>query len=147
MDRIVINDPDHGERIARLAGAIFNPAAHQVIAREKDGELVGGVVLTDYTRASINAHMAGFDKHWGSRDLLWCVFHYCFEQLKVNKIFGQVPASNEHALNVNLKIGFQEEVRVKDVFVDGDLIVVSMRRDQCRWLKLKPRGVAYGGTR
>jgi RimJ/RimL family protein N-acetyltransferase len=145
VDRIVINDMGHGERIARLSGTIFNPRGHQVVSRMKDGELLGGVIFTDYTRASITVHMAGFVKNWANRDLIWCVFHYAFEQLGVKKIFGQVPASNEEALQIDLKLGFSIETRVKDVFVDGDLIVVSMYRDQCRWLKLKPRGLSYAG--
>lgn len=144
-DHIVINDPEHGERIARLAGTFFNPRAHQVVARVRDGELLGGVIFTDYTRASITTHMAGFMKSWANRDLVWCVFYYAFEQLGVNKVFGPVPASNEESLKISLKLGFSEETRVKDVFVDGDLVVLSMCRDQCRWLKLKPRGLSYTG--
>jgi RimJ/RimL family protein N-acetyltransferase len=145
MDRTVINDMEHGERIARLAGVIFNPRAHQVVSRMRGGELLGGVIFTDYTRASITVHMAGFMKNWANRDLIWCVFHYAFNQLGVGKVFGQVPASNEESMRNTLKLGFSVETRVKDVFVDGDLVVVSMYRDQCRWLKLKPRGLIAGG--
>lgn len=146
MDEILINDPEHGEAIAKEAGIIFNPRCHQVISRTVDGVLYGGVVLTDYTGASITAHMAGFNDKWANRNILWAVFNYAFNQLKVGKVFGQVPESNTKALEINLKLGFSVETRVKDVFKDGDLLVVSMYRDQCRWLNLKPRGVIGGYT-
>ena len=146
MDEILINDPEHGEAITKAAGVIFNPRCHQVISRAVDGVLYGGVVLTDYTKASITMHMAGFNDKWVNRNILWAVFNYAFNQLKVNKVFGQVPESNQRALEINLKLGFLVETRVKDVFVDGDLLVVSMYRDQCRWLKLQPRGVIGGYT-
>lgn len=146
MDEIVINDAAHGEAIAEAAGVIFNPSAHQVISRAVDGVLYGGVILTDYTGASITMHMAGFGDNWANRNILWAVFNYAFNQLEVKKVFGQVPETNTRALEIDLKLGFSVETRVKDVFKDGDLLVVSMYRDQCRWLRLKPRGVIGGFT-
>lgn len=144
-DRIVINDPDHGVRIASLAGVVFNTGVDQVISRVLDGRLLGGVIFNGYTRASINLHMAGFDDKWANRDLIWCVFHYAFVQLGVKKVFGQVPASNNRALAVNKKLGFKEEARISDVFEDGDLVVVAMYKEDCRWLDLRPRGLTYAG--
>jgi RimJ/RimL family protein N-acetyltransferase len=73
--------------------------------------------------------------------MIWVCFNYPFVQLGCSKLFGQVPASNRKALEFDLKLGFIEEARVKDVFPDGDLIVIAMKREDCRWLKLKPRSL------
>ena len=54
-------------------------------------------------------------------------------------MFGQVPASNVRALEFDRKLGFIEETRIKDVFPDGDLVVLSMKREDCKWLNLKPK--------
>jgi RimJ/RimL family protein N-acetyltransferase len=138
---IVFNNADHGHKIAMAAGTSFNAYSDVCISRVEDGELCGGVTYTAYTGASIGLHVAGFRHDWVNKDMLWVCFDYPFIQLGCSKLFGQVPASNRKALEFDLKLGFIEEARVKDVFPDGDLIVLAMKREDCRWLKLKPRSL------
>lgn len=135
---LVLNNPAHGYAIARGAGVAFNPEVDVVIARVTDGVLRGGVIFNGYTGASINLHVWGSDPAWADRDMLWITFHYPFIQLRCRKVFGQIPANNKHALDFDLKLGFKIEARIPEVFPDEDLIVVSMKREDCRWLKLKP---------
>jgi hypothetical protein len=139
---IHINDFDHGTRIAKAAGVILNPHGDVVISHSRRGELTGGMIYNNFTGSSINLHIAGFDPRWGDRDLVWMGFDYPFNQLGCSKVFGQVPASNKQALEFDLKLGFKVETVIKDVFPDGDLLVVSMSKGDCRWLNLKPRNVA-----
>lgn len=136
---IQMNNPEYGYAIAEAAGVIFNPEADIVISHLSKGELTGGVLYNGYTRASINMHVAAFSPRWGSRDMLWVCFDYPFNQLGCKKVFGQVPSKNEHALEFNLKLGFKIETLIPDVFPEDDLLVVSMVREDCRWLKIKPR--------
>jgi RimJ/RimL family protein N-acetyltransferase len=73
--------------------------------------------------------------------MLWISFSYPFEQLRVSKLIAQVPSRNRKALDFDLKLGFKQEAIVADIYPDGeDLLILSMRREDCRWLKLKPRG-------
>lgn len=140
-DRIVINDPKHGQALFAVSGgAAFIPGVHQCVARVKDGELLGGVVYSEYNRASIAIHIAGLHKNWINRDLLWVAFDYPFNQLGVNKIIGLTPAKNEDALRVAYGVGLKDEARITDVFPDDDLIITSMYRADCRWLRQMPRG-------
>ena len=134
--RFRINDREHGFRIASAAGVVFNPQADQVISRMKGDELLGGVVYNSYTRGgSINIHMAGFAPFWANKDMMWMAFDYPFNQLGVKKVLALVPASNTLALEIDKKMGFKEEVRIADVYHDGDLVVLGMYREQCRWLR------------
>ena len=73
--------------------------------------------------------------------MLWVSFNYTFIQLGCKVLFGQVPETNSKALEFDLKIGFKEITRIDDVFPDGGLILLAMRREECRWLKLKPRSL------
>jgi RimJ/RimL family protein N-acetyltransferase len=139
---IHINDFYHGNRIARAAGVVLNYDGDVVISHSRNGELTGGMLYNNYTGSSINIHIAGFDPRWGDRDLVWVGFDYPFNQLGCTKVFGQVPASNKQALEFDLKLGFKIETVIRDVFPDGDLYVVSMSKDDCRWLNLKPRNIA-----
>ena len=137
---IVFNDHEYAAQIAARAGMVFNPAVDRCIARTgADGALLGGVIYNGYTGAAMNIHIAAFSSVWINIDMLWVCFHYPFVQLNLSKLVGQVPSSNSIALEFDLKIGFKEEARVKDVFPDGDLVIVSMRREDCKWLKLRPR--------
>lgn len=131
---------DHADRIAATAGTFFNPKCDHVISRAEGEKLLGGVIFTGFTGASIGLHVAGFDPHWINRDILWLTFHYPFEQLGVKKITGTIHSGNRKTILFNRKLGFAEEARIKDVFPDGDLLIFSMRREDCRWLKRGSNG-------
>lgn len=137
---ITAGNLDHARAIATAAGCSFNPECDRCISSEKDGRLLGGVIFTGYTGVSIGLHCAGFDPKWVDRDLLWMAFHYPFVQLNCHKITATIPSGNLKALLFDRKLGFSEEARIKDATPDGDLIILSMRRDECRWLKRGQRG-------
>ncbi len=141
---IAFNQAVHGHAIAKAAGTHFNPVVDACIARVEHGELWGGVVFQNYTGASIGIHTAGFRPDWINKDMLWVTFDYPFNQLGCKKIFGQVAETNIKALEFDLKIGFKIITKIDDVFPDGACILVSLAREDCRWLKLKPRGLRAG---
>jgi RimJ/RimL family protein N-acetyltransferase len=120
--------------IAEAAGTIANPACDFSIVRVEDGRLLGGVIYQGYTGASIRMHAAGFVPRWVDKDMLWMAFHYPFEQLGCGKVLGFVHSTNLKALDFNRKLGFKEEARITGVFRDADLVIMTMRREDCRWL-------------
>jgi RimJ/RimL family protein N-acetyltransferase len=122
----------------------FNPVCDRVVARVDDEKLLGGVIYQAFTGVSISAHIASFDKHWLCRDLLWTMFHYPFVQLGCLKILASVPSSNLISIAFCGKLGFTTEARVSDVYPGADLLLLSMRREDCRWLALIPKGVRAG---
>lgn len=137
---ITAGNLDHARAIAKEAGCFFNPECDHVISRSENGKLLGGVIFQGYTGASIGIHVGSFDPRWLNKDMLWIAFHYPFDQLGVQKLFGQIPSDNRKALDFNNKLGFKEEARIAGVFPDADLVVMSMRREECRWLKRGSRG-------
>ena len=134
---MISTDPRHGPRIARAAGTHFNPECDRVVAREIDGVLAGGVVYAGYTGRSIGLHVAGFRDDWINKEMLWAAFDYPFVQLGCEYIFGQVPSDNLRALEFDLKLGFKIVARIEDVFDGADLVVLKMRKSECRFLKMK----------
>ena len=72
-----------------------------------------------------------------NREFLWFCFYYPFEQLRVNKILGLVESTNLEAQRLNEHLGFTLEATLKDAAPKGDLLIYSMKRDQCKWLDLK----------
>lgn len=139
---ICFNEIDHGYRIADAIPRIFNPMADKVISRvDKNGNLLGGVIYEGLISNCIFMHQGSFAKSWLSQDMLWVCFDYPFNQLGVGVVCGTIPSSRADLLAFNRKLGFKEECSIKGAYTDGDLVIMSMRRDECRWLVVKPKGI------
>jgi RimJ/RimL family protein N-acetyltransferase len=141
---IRFNEPADGVAIARTAGTTFNALVDRCISRvTPDGNLLGGVVYTGYTGpgGSISVHVSGYDPRWINRNLSWVCADYPFNQLGVRKIIGQIPSWNDQSLRFATNLGFLPECVIKDMYPDGDCIVLSMYREHCRFLLLTPRRV------
>lgn len=142
MDLILFNQPGHGDALADVIGMRFNERTNSLITRVRDGVLVGGVIYDNYTHESIAAHIAGWEEHWLSRDLLWVIFDYPFNQMGVKRIFANVAENNRQALAFDRKLGFRDVARIEGVYKDNvAAVIMRMDRDECRWLNLKPRNL------
>lgn len=112
-----------------------------------DTRILGGVVFHNWTGrgGSVTMHDAGVeDTNWATRDFLWSVFDYAFNQLGCEVVVGPVPSTKTRALDVNRRLGFRQEAVVRGVFPDGDLVLMTMRRADCRWLRYRPKGIQAG---
>jgi hypothetical protein len=118
-----------------MNGGTPDPCARGIGVME-DGRILAGVKLDQWNGASICMHVAAIPgKRWMTRELLFASFDYPFNQLGVRKILGLVSASNTAARAFDEHLGFEVEATLKDAAPDGDLLVYSMTRDRCRFLK------------
>ena len=70
------------------------------------------------------------------REFTHCVFDYVFNGHDVSIVFGIVNSLNEQAMNFDLRLGFKEKQRWQGMHDDGgDLVLLEMHRDDCRWLR------------
>lgn len=136
---IEFNNIPHGYAIAEVIPRIFNPYADKVISRTNDeGDLLGGVIYEGFISNCIFMHQGSFEPTWLSKDMLWTCFHYPFVQLEVGMVCGTIPSSRPELLDFNLRLGFKIEATIKGAYKDGDLIIMAMRKPECRWLRIKP---------
>jgi RimJ/RimL family protein N-acetyltransferase len=142
--QIRIDAPGAGAWIMRRCEGRFSQDTDHSISNWRDGKIAGGFVLSDYTGASMTVHMAGDDEHWCSRDLLWMVFHYAFVQLGCRKLIAPVRSNNYAALAIDLRGGWRIEAIVRDAYPDAHMFLLTMDREHCPWLKIKPKGWIYG---
>ena len=99
---------------------------------DETGKPLAGVIYDAYNGVSVNAHiwMEGRPhKEW-----FVAIFDYPFNKLGVTKVVGQVGGNNKKAQLLDQHFGFVEEGRVRDYSEDGDLLMYTMTRDQCRVL-------------
>jgi len=134
---------DHGEQIMSSIGSAFTKVTMQVISRSENGVLLGGAVYENYTGkgGSLLTHVAGFAPNWVNRDLLWVMFDYPFIQLDCTQAFSQVAAKNKASLSFCKNLGFQEVITLGGVFPDDDMILLRMKRSECRFLKIQPKTI------
>jgi len=137
--RLAFNDPLAS---ARLADAIPTTLARQdvSIATVDDMGVLGGVLFKEWTGESFRLSAVGFDRGWLTRELLWCVFDYAFNQCGAKRVWTGTPDGNDQALRLNEHLGFKETVRVPGMYPGNRCVILRMlERSDCRWLKLKSR--------
>lgn len=71
---------------------------------------------------------------WLTKSFLKAAFAYPFNQLKVNRVTGYVPAKNMAARRLDLHLGFKVEGVMRKALADDDVIVMGMLREECRFL-------------
>lgn len=101
------------------------------------GDNIRGVCVFDnFSPADVFIHIASDgSKTWLTWDFLVSCFAYPFIQLRLPRVTGLVPASNEAAMKFDLKLGFQIEGRCREAVEDGDdLMILGMLRRECRFI-------------
>jgi RimJ/RimL family protein N-acetyltransferase len=101
-------------------------------------QLLAGVVYEGYNGTNVNAHIAAIPgRHWFAKAFLGEVFRYPFEQLRVRRITGKTPASNQASLDFQRSLGFTVEGLCRKGMPDGeDMVITGMLREECRWLEV-----------
>lgn len=117
------------------------PADATFIGQKKDDVLVACIAYCNFTDKACGMHIGSMGEHWMSKNLLWAAFDYPFNKLKKSVIVVTLEASNEDAVRLNRHLGFSVETVIKDAHEHGDLMIMSMRAENCKWLALKPKGV------
>lgn len=129
----------YGQGVVEWVEQKLKPGSHYGtsvgLGWKRNGEIVCGVVYTDYSGTNINMHTASDGtKRWLTREFLRVVFDYPFNQLKVKRVTALVPQGNFAARKFDEHLGFIKEATLADAEPTGDLIVYVMRKENCRWL-------------
>lgn len=146
MRGIRINYPGDGVAVMKQNDTAFRPGSDHSICTHRDGVLLGGFVVRDYVGNTVTVHTAGFDRHWLSRDLLWMVSDYVFNQLNVANMLGFVELGSK-VWRLSMGIGMRQVGAVQHAYdIDRHMAIMCMSGNNCRWLNLKPRHYARGNT-
>lgn len=124
-----------GEWVCSRTGGALDLACSAAIGLQQGHDLIAGVLFDSYNTRSVCMHVAATGAGWLNREYLKVCFDYPFNQLKVNKILGLVDSTNMQARKFDEHLGFQLEATIKDAGKFEDLLIYSMTRQQCRYLK------------
>ena len=73
--------------------------------------------------------------HWLTREFLFAIFDYPFNNLKVKVILAPIGQNNIKSLNLCRKLGFEQVADIPYSHPDGNLVIMAMKRNQCKWLQ------------
>ena len=98
------------------------------------------MIYENWNKASIVCHIAIEGRM--TKGYLKAIFDYPFKVCEVEKIIVPVASENKKSNKIVTNMGFTEEARIKDCHPDGDIILYTLKREDCRFL-----GERYGKRR
>lgn len=121
---------------------IPSPAARTIGSVDKDGRILGVVGYDNWNCASCTMDIAG-EPGWLSKQLIWAAFDYPFNVLGCNVVLSSIASTNKRSLSINERLGFKTECVIPSAHPKGDLVIRSLRKEDCVWLK-KFEGIYHG---
>jgi len=112
----------------------------QTIGLENKGALVAVVGYNCFNGKSCQQHIVVGKSARGTKAFLWFIFHYPFIQLGLEMLIAIMPEDNADIVKMAKQAGFIEEYRIDGAHPDGDLILCTMRRSDCRFLNIRLKG-------
>jgi len=100
---------------------------------------IAACLYADCNGASVMMHCAGDGKDWLNREFLWYSFYYPFVQLGVSKIIAPVESTNLPCIKFIEHLGFSLEATLKDSCPQGNLLLYTLEKKNCKWLSLKEK--------
>jgi len=128
----IVSDPEVGHWVAeRIQGAYFE-AQSSAIGLCRDEKIIAGVIYENWNKRSITCHIAIEGRL--TKSYLRAIFDYPFNICNVEKIIVPVVQNHDKSLKLVKNMGFIEEARIKDATPSGDMIFLTLERQNCRFL-------------
>lgn len=121
-----------GKWVSDQLGSKFHADTSAAIGLVRDGILVAAAMFTDYNGRSAMIHWVIAGRI--TRQFLWAISAYAFLQCGLQKLIGPIVANNDRAIHLVKNLGFVEEARIADAHPDGDLILYTLTKSNCRFL-------------
>jgi len=115
----------------QIKGGYFEERSRS-IGLVRDGKFVAGVIYENWNGRSITCHIAVLGRL--TKGYLAAIFDYPFNVCEIEKIIVPVDSANKKSVALVKKMGFAEEARVKDGMADGDLILFTLAKKDCKYL-------------
>ena len=123
------------EWIARQTNEFGSFGTDIGIGWQKDGKLVAGVAYAQWNGQNVVCHIASDgSRRWLTREYLWTIFDYPFNQLNVKRITVCVGDGNRDSKRFVRHLGFELEAVHPLAHPTGDLLTFRLWKEQCRWI-------------
>lgn len=96
---------------------------------------IAGVAYAEFNGPNVVCHIAAVGRQWATREYLWTIFDYPFNQLKCSRITVCIGEGNKDSRRFVEHLGFTQEANLQGAHPTGDLVVYRMLRSECRFLE------------
>ena len=102
----------------------------------RGGQIVAGVAYANWNGPNVECHIASDgSRKWLTKQYLWTIFDYPFNQLGVDRITVCVGEGNTDSTRFVKHLGFILEAKLKGAHPTGDLLIYRMDRQDCRFIR------------
>jgi RimJ/RimL family protein N-acetyltransferase len=110
----------------------FSPCV--ALGVDRGGELIGGFVFNNWSPEAgvIEVSIAGVDRRWLDRSILFAAFAYPFEQLGCQMVCSRTPARLKPALRIARAYGFKQVTIPRLFGRDEDGIISTLTVEDWR---------------
>lgn len=132
----IINGDHVGKWVAERIRGTFHSGSVS-IGLERHGVIVAGVIYEQWNGRSVVAHMAASGRLTSA--FVAAIFDYAYNVCSVQKVILPVASQNLKSGRFVRKLGFREEARIKDASPEGDIILYTLEKQDCRYLAARYR--------
>lgn len=124
------------EWVARQTSDYGNFGTDIGIGWIKDGRFVAGVAYANWNGVNVECHIASDkSRRWLTREYLWTIFDYPFNQLKAKRITVCVGEGNKDSIRFVKHLGFELEAKLDGAHPTGAILIFCMKRQNCRFIQ------------
>ena len=134
---MIVSNPYIGDWVASRINGQFDKYSSNALGLLINGDIKAGVIYEDFNKASVVCHIAC---EFLSGEFLAAIFDYPFNSLNVNKIICPVASDNQKSINLVEKMGFSIEGVLTDCHPNGDILLYTMKKQDCKYLGSKYNG-------
>lgn len=131
---MIISNPYVGDWVAQRINGSFDKSSSISIGLLIDGDIKAGVIYESFNKASVVCHIAS---SFMSGQFLAAIFDYPFNSMLVKKIICPVASDNSASKRLVEKMGFSVEAVLKDCHPNGDILLYTMKKSDCKYLGKK----------
>ena len=128
----IVSGPEVGRWVAMQMNGAFSPDTSTAIGFEDDNGIRAGVIYENWNGKSLVVHLA--IKGRITRKFLGAIFRYGFVTCGIEKAIAPVSSGNEKINSFVKKVGFIEEARITDAAPDGDIVLYTLKKADCKYL-------------
>ena len=127
------NGPEIGYWVADQLSSAFFADKSVAIGLLKDDKIVAGVIYENWNGVSWVVHMATVGRL--TPGFMFAMCDYPFNTCNAHKVIAPVEIGNIKSANLVKKMGFVPEAVLKDCHPNGDLVLYTLKKSDCRFLE------------
>lgn len=136
--RSVVNNPIFDRQIGQWVSEKVEPQwqpGDRCVGVYQDGRLTAGVLFNEWNGSNVHVHLRADTRYSMTRGFLRELFTWAFKVLGARRVTAVCDGANKRILQVTSKMGFICEAILKDFIPTGNLYVMVMWPQNCRYLE------------